>query len=67
MIVIYYIIYCCLVFTAVLAQEETTDSRIENEKNCRDRNRLITTDKGDIYMLVDSIIGEKLILQCHYW
>lgn len=48
------------------SQEETT-SKIENEKNCRERNRLISTDSGDLYRLIDATSGQKLTLQCHYW
>lgn len=45
---------------------DVLDNKIENEKNCRERNRLITSAEGDIFMLVDAIPGEKITLQCHY-
>ncbi|XP_045479421.1 uncharacterized protein LOC123684279 [Harmonia axyridis] len=37
-----------------------------NFENCRERNRLITSEKGDLYALVDATVGEKVIMQCHY-
>jgi hypothetical protein len=38
-----------------------------NHKNCRDRNRLIENEKGDLYTLIDATLQQKLTLQCHYW
>ncbi|KAF5282203.1 hypothetical protein FQR65_LT02900 [Abscondita terminalis] len=46
--------------------DDVNEDKNENEKNCRERYRLITTDKGDIFMLVDAIPSQKLILQCHF-
>lgn len=47
--------------------QEENEETIENERNCRERNRLITSDNGDIYALIDVTVGQDLILQCHYW
>ncbi|KAF5282032.1 hypothetical protein FQA39_LY00556 [Lamprigera yunnana] len=38
----------------------------EFSKNCKDRYRLINTDKGDIFTPIDAVPGQKLILQCHF-
>ncbi|KAJ3657968.1 hypothetical protein Zmor_009741 [Zophobas morio] len=38
----------------------------EIHRNCRDRDRLIENQKGDLYTLVDATHGQKLTLQCHY-
>nr|XP_015834536.1 PREDICTED: uncharacterized protein LOC103312737 isoform X2 [Tribolium castaneum] len=35
-------------------------------KNCRDRERLIEPEKGDLYTLIDATLDQKLTLQCHY-
>ncbi|KAK9872137.1 hypothetical protein WA026_016191 [Henosepilachna vigintioctopunctata] len=47
----------------VKSEEDISNKSVEN---CRERNRLISTEKGDLYALVDAALGEKLILQCHY-
>lgn len=36
-------------------------------KNCRDRERLVEHEKGDLYTLIDAMLDQKLTLQCHYW
>lgn len=51
----------------VCQDDDKEVEKIENVKNCRERNRLITADSGDIYALIDVIYGQKLVLQCHYW
>lgn len=49
-----------------LCEDDKTEE-IETETKCREKNRLITSDDGDIYALIDVSYGEKLVLQCHYW
>lgn len=58
--------YLSVLFKLHYLQEEST-IKIEDEKNCRERNRLVATVKGDLYRLVDATLGQKLVLQCHYW
>lgn len=59
--------YLSMLFQLYDFQDPPTSNKIENEKNCRERNRLITTDKGDLYRVIDATFGQKLILQCHFW
>lgn len=47
--------------------EDDVEEKIENEKNCREKDRLISSNNGDSYALIDVVNGEKLVLQCHYW
>lgn len=61
-----YLTYVSVLIKLNYSQEQST-SKIENEKNCRERNRLISTDGGDLYRLIDATSGQKLMLQCHYW
>ncbi|KAJ8955048.1 hypothetical protein NQ314_006926 [Rhamnusium bicolor] len=35
-------------------------------KKCRERDRPISTDNGDLYTIIDATLHQKLILQCHY-
>lgn len=37
------------------------------KKKCREKNRLISTEKFDLYSLVEAPLGGQLMLQCHYW
>lgn len=53
-----------IIINVTLAQELHD---LISQKKCRERNRLINTDKYDLYSLVEAPIGEKLMLQCHYW
>ncbi|XP_044748732.1 uncharacterized protein LOC123309604 [Coccinella septempunctata] len=55
-----------IIFLIMLHMSIQDDFQNENIENCRERNRLITTEKGDLYALVDATVGEKLIMQCHY-
>lgn len=43
------------------------EENIRVEKKCRQRHRLIASDRGDLYTVVEATFNEKLILQCHYW
>lgn len=43
----------------------TVSSPQENAK-CRDSNRPVSTDKADLYTVIDATLTQKLILQCHY-
>lgn len=58
------IVIMYLMISLIQLQDDFQGDSIEN---CRDRNRLITSEKGDLYALVDATVGEKLIMQCHYW
>ena len=43
------------------------DVRPGIERYCRDRDRLITSEKLDEYLLVDAEINSTLLLECHFW
>lgn len=43
------------------------DGKSKNETNCRVRNRKINSDRGDLYKVVETCLGDKLMLQCHFW
>jgi len=34
---------------------------------CRDKDRLITSDENDEYLLVNAIYNTTVILTCRYW
>lgn len=56
-----------IICSMIVQMSIQTDVQNDNPENCRERNRLITSEKGDLYALVDATVGEKLIMQCHYW
>lgn len=43
------------------------DVRPEIDRYCRDRDRLITSEELDEYLLVDAEINGTLLLECHFW
>lgn len=55
-------------FSGGFCDDDDNDEKTgETAMKCREKNRLVTSDNGDIYALVDVSYGEKLALQCHYW
>ncbi|XP_050302344.1 uncharacterized protein LOC126740393 [Anthonomus grandis grandis] len=67
------IFYISIQIVAVLLQtvpdngEDAEDESVPLEtKECRERERLVASDKDDLYALVDAIIGQTLILQCRF-
>uniref|UniRef100_A0A0C9R2Q8 Tigit protein n=1 Tax=Fopius arisanus TaxID=64838 RepID=A0A0C9R2Q8_9HYME len=42
------------------------DAQIELSKYCRDKDRLITSDELDEYLLVDAELNSTLGLECHF-
>lgn len=60
------VIILCIQIECTFSQDNF-DENIRVGKKCRQRNRLIATDKGDLYTVIDATFNEKLILQCHYW
>ncbi|XP_018568706.1 uncharacterized protein LOC108908986 [Anoplophora glabripennis] len=51
------VVYLFSAVTSTLSQENT---------KCRDRNRPVSTEKADLYTVIDATLNQKLILQCHY-
>lgn len=59
-------ITCLSLFLRICIADED-DNTTEKEITCRERNRKIISEKGDLYKLVEATVGETLMLQCHYW
>lgn len=63
------IIVILLVLSFVKENENTEEFNIdaEAEVSCRERTRLIGTDKNDLYELVITSVNETAQLECHFW
>ena len=57
------LLLCILLFDFNLFYCQDSDFEIK----CRERSRLIGSDKSDYYELIEAQIGQKVILACHYW
>lgn len=47
------------------AQDDESNSVLET-KECREKDRLVSSQKEDLYSLVDVLEGQTLILRCRY-
>lgn len=48
-----------------LSEVETTTVKLSD--NCREENRLITSDKYEKYTLIEVTLNDTFILECNYW
>ncbi|KAJ8911092.1 hypothetical protein NQ315_000552 [Exocentrus adspersus] len=54
-----------LILIAYLSSVLSATLSLESIK-CRDRNRPVSTEKSDLYTVIDATLNQNLVLQCHY-
>lgn len=59
---------CCtiLIFMRIIGIATDT-TRVNINKYCRDKDRLITSEENDEYLLVTAESNATVILACRYW
>lgn len=62
-----YLIWVIIVFLTYTNCIPIDDTFANVDKYCRNKDRLITSEENDEYLLVDAVNGTTIVLACRYW